>query len=117
LLAAGIEADLGIKGVFANPPANPYIESSKVCPAKHGTVVEVNGFPSSPFAWTPFSKNFEVPDVLDRVKSYCKPGAYHCIDAYNIDVSVSVVDACACGVGWGVAVCEPRSLAAPEAQG
>ncbi|KAG2435978.1 hypothetical protein HYH02_011691 [Chlamydomonas schloesseri] len=84
-----------VAGSFSNPPLSPYSDPSTVCPAADGTSVNVRGFPSSPFKWTPFEGSngkpanaFSWPPRAQRAHTYHKPGTNLTIDTFEIDIKV-----------------------------
>ncbi|KAG2440741.1 hypothetical protein HXX76_003598 [Chlamydomonas incerta] len=66
----------------SNPPLAPEGDASVICPAADGTIVEVRGYPSSPFKWTPFTQPYANPP----------PGTNLTVDAYEVDIYATAKD-------------------------
>ncbi|GLC63932.1 hypothetical protein PLESTF_000100100 [Pleodorina starrii] len=94
--------DVTSNGVLRDPPVTPYhSDPSRVCPREHGTVVKVEGFPSSPFRWTPFTRPFAKPPKAQKANSYCRNGTNLCLDAYEFDIFPTKADlGCPNGTTW-----------------
>ncbi|GLC39076.1 hypothetical protein PLESTM_000837200 [Pleodorina starrii] len=89
-------------GVLRDPPVTPYHSIPRtVCPYRNGLSMRVNGYPSSPFMWTPFTRPFVKPPRAQVANSYCKPDTNLCLDAYEIDIYPTNVDlGCSDGTTW-----------------
>ncbi|KAG2437396.1 hypothetical protein HXX76_006048 [Chlamydomonas incerta] len=74
------------------PPLAPEGNPAELCPAADGTVVKVQGYPSSPFRWTPFTKPYASPPRAQLAASYLKPGTNLTVDAYEIDIYTAAKD-------------------------
>eukprot|EP00198_Chlamydomonas_reinhardtii_P001096 XP_001690431.1 predicted protein [Chlamydomonas reinhardtii] len=75
-----------IRPAGSNPPVAPEGDISDLCPAADGTIVEVRGYPSSPFRWKPFTQTYVAPPRAQVAASYARPGTNLTVDAYEIDI-------------------------------
>ncbi|KAG2484888.1 hypothetical protein HYH03_016369 [Edaphochlamys debaryana] len=81
---------------LTNPPTSPYADAATVCTGAAGVLV--NGFPASPFKWTPFTRAFFKPPAAIRAASYQKPNTNLTVDAYEVDIDIVSKDL-GCPVG------------------
>lgn len=48
------------------------IRPLQVCPHTHGISVRVEGYPSSPWRWSPFTRPYAKPAMANVSRSWCK---------------------------------------------
>lgn len=73
-----------IRPAGSNPPVAPEGDISDLCPAADGTIVEVRGYPSSPFRWKPFTQTYVAPPRAQVAASYARWVLWHGVTGHNV---------------------------------
>lgn len=68
-----------------DPLRSPFGDPSRICPVVDGQAVLVNGFPSSPFVWRPFTLPYSKPKEAVPVSTYIRYDG-HSIVSFKVDV-------------------------------